>query len=686
MPASLTYPGVYIEELPSNVHTIAGVATSIAAFIGWAPQGPINQAVMVQSFPQFQAIFGGFKTGVYLAYAVNQFFANGGTQAYIVRLTWDGTQTPAPGSNPAVSTTALAAGIGFPSAQITASAEGVVSPPITIDIGAPVQQGLQITPANPPTLPLGAEVTFSASALFADGSTGTPTSPVSWSSNGPAITITSAGVATANAVGTAVITAKSGYATASLALTVSGLTATGISISPSNFSLAAGQQQQLNAIATLADGSTLDVTSLVAWVAPAKVTITPSGLAVPTGTTAASETVAANFVTTANTYNATATVALGAALAASLAVYPAGAAVNVGQTVDYAVRATYSDGTAVAPPTSGTPSWSSSNTAVATVIATTGVVTPVSAGASVISVTLGALTASATLTVTAATLKSLSVTPLNTSVASGQSAQLAATAIYSDGSSVDLTDSVTWTPSTPMPTPTPLTHNTVDEFTGLVTTALVGATNTMTATVPWQNTVKATANIAVTAPVVKSIAVTPPSSPLTSGQSAALTAVATMSDGSRAAGLAGFQLGVVGAVDHQRRCDDRRRHRQCGGRFAGACRQFSGRLGQQPAGQRARFGLQPGAFRPLGAAAECERSDFGARKLRQPFDAHDRSAICADRRQQRLQLHHFRHAADRDALADRDFDRVLRRRRRRDPDAGVRRQFRDCAAKSQCRL
>jgi len=81
-----TYPGVYIQELPSGVHTITGVAASIAAFIGWAPQGPVGQPTLVQSWGDFQSQFGGLYGGVYLGYAVSQFFANGGQQAYIVRL------------------------------------------------------------------------------------------------------------------------------------------------------------------------------------------------------------------------------------------------------------------------------------------------------------------------------------------------------------------------------------------------------------------------------------------------------------------------------------------------------------------------------------------------------------------------------------------------------------------------
>src|SRR5689334_10300536 len=88
MPPRFTYPGVYIEEIPGAVHTITGVATSIAAFVGWAPKGPTDTATMVLSFSDFSRQFGGLSSGNYLGYAVNQFFENGGQQAYIVRLAW----------------------------------------------------------------------------------------------------------------------------------------------------------------------------------------------------------------------------------------------------------------------------------------------------------------------------------------------------------------------------------------------------------------------------------------------------------------------------------------------------------------------------------------------------------------------------------------------------------------------
>lgn len=91
MPAALTYPGVYIEEVASGVRTIVGVGTSIAAFAGAAGRGPINQAVHLFSYADFERRFGGLQADAELGYAVRQFFANGGTEAYAVRIVKDAT-------------------------------------------------------------------------------------------------------------------------------------------------------------------------------------------------------------------------------------------------------------------------------------------------------------------------------------------------------------------------------------------------------------------------------------------------------------------------------------------------------------------------------------------------------------------------------------------------------------------
>jgi phage tail sheath protein FI len=85
VPASLSYPGVYLQEAP-GVRTITGVSTSVAAFLGTTKRGPLNRAIPIFSFADFERRFGGLDPGSELSYAVRLFFLNGGSQAYVVRV------------------------------------------------------------------------------------------------------------------------------------------------------------------------------------------------------------------------------------------------------------------------------------------------------------------------------------------------------------------------------------------------------------------------------------------------------------------------------------------------------------------------------------------------------------------------------------------------------------------------
>lgn len=82
----VSYPGVYIVEKASGVRTITGVATSIAAFVGYTRKGVPDRAVAITSFADFERSYGGLDRDSPVSYAVRQFFMNGGTQALIVRV------------------------------------------------------------------------------------------------------------------------------------------------------------------------------------------------------------------------------------------------------------------------------------------------------------------------------------------------------------------------------------------------------------------------------------------------------------------------------------------------------------------------------------------------------------------------------------------------------------------------
>ncbi len=88
MPTYLS-PGVYMEEVSSGSKPIEGVGTAVAAFVGFAEEGPYNRPTLVTNWTQFVGNFGGFVEGSYLAHSVYAFFLNGGGSAYVVRIGTD---------------------------------------------------------------------------------------------------------------------------------------------------------------------------------------------------------------------------------------------------------------------------------------------------------------------------------------------------------------------------------------------------------------------------------------------------------------------------------------------------------------------------------------------------------------------------------------------------------------------
>ncbi len=128
----------------------------------------------------------------------------------------------------------------------------------------------------------------------------------------------------------------------------------------------------------------------------------------------------------------------------TVTVTPATPSVTVGNTQQMIATGTYDDGST--DNLSDSASWTSSDTSIATV-GSTGLVKGISEGTATISATSGAISGSTTVTVTVANLKSISVTPSSASISSGATQQFDAVGILQDGTTVDLTSSVTWTSS-----------------------------------------------------------------------------------------------------------------------------------------------------------------------------------------------------------------------------------------------
>ena len=86
MAVAVSYPGVYIQEVPSGSRAIAGVPTSVAAFVGFTARGPVNEPAQLFSFADFERRFGGLNLASELGYAISHFFLNGGATAWVVRV------------------------------------------------------------------------------------------------------------------------------------------------------------------------------------------------------------------------------------------------------------------------------------------------------------------------------------------------------------------------------------------------------------------------------------------------------------------------------------------------------------------------------------------------------------------------------------------------------------------------
>ncbi len=85
MPTYLS-PGVYVEEVEAGSRPIEGVGTAVAAFVGLAEKGPVNEPSLVSNWTQFSEKFGGFVDGSYLAHSVYGYFLNGGGNCFVVRI------------------------------------------------------------------------------------------------------------------------------------------------------------------------------------------------------------------------------------------------------------------------------------------------------------------------------------------------------------------------------------------------------------------------------------------------------------------------------------------------------------------------------------------------------------------------------------------------------------------------
>ena len=447
-------------------------------------------------------------------------YSDNSTQNLSSSVNWTSSNTAVASISTVTPTAGLAKAIAAGSTTITATS-GSVSGSTSLIVTSATATSIVVTPVNA-SLPLGLNQQYAAKAAFSDGTTQDVTGAATWQSSSTQIaSITTSGLATAKNVGTTNISATFGSATNSTPLTVNAANLNSISIKPSNGSIAQGTRIQLAAIGTFNDGGTRDVTHQVAW-SSSNTTIAVVGAA--NGLLSG---IAPGLVTiTATLGSATSSAPLNvtAAKIVSISLTPSVATIPIGGHVRFTATGVFDD--ASTQDISMSSAWTSSNTTIATVGSNSGSygsATGVSAGSANISASFGYAGASATasvpLTVSSATLSSISLTPTSGLVAPGSTLQYSATGTFSDGTKQTINSSVTWSSS--------------DTTVATVTTAGVAlgqSAGTVTITAK-SGALSGTASLVVESATLSSIQVTPQIASIPTTIQAQFKAVGTFANG-----------------------------------------------------------------------------------------------------------------------------------------------------------
>lgn len=375
---------------------------------------------------------------------------------------------------------------------------------------------------------------FIATGVYSDGSTENISSAVNWLSSDPSIAViasgqaASYGLATAVAPGSTQISASLGSLSTSTGLTVTNAALMLIQLSTVDATLYVGVSQQYMATGVYSDGTSQDISALVNWMSSAEAIATiDSSSGAQHGVVTAQAAGTTQVVATSGTITAVSTLTVSDVSLSSIVVTPFNSMVTVGLSRQFIATANYVDGRSF--DVSRSVLWASDDTLIATMNAngalSSGLATAQSVGTAQINATFAAVSGSAMLNVSNATLTSILVTPVNSSLIVGLNRQYMATGIYSDGTSENLTSLVTWASSD---NAIALPNASMQNTSGLVTGVATGTVQISASLAA----VSAQATLTVTTGTLSSISVTPVISSVAVDQSRQFIATGVYSDGS----------------------------------------------------------------------------------------------------------------------------------------------------------
>jgi len=372
----------------------------------------------------------------------------------------------------------------------------------------------------------GNTTSFTATGIYSNGQRQNLSASVTWSSTNQSIaSISNTGVATAKAPGTATVTAALSGVSGTTPLTVTAPALVSVGVTPANLSVAVGLTHQFIATGIYSDNSSHDVTTSVVWSSSQTAVATVSNASGSNGLASTLGAGTSVITATANGVSGTVSLTVTAATLVSVGITPATLTLPVGVARQFRATGIYTDKSTHDLTYSVT--WSSSAPTVASIsnqAGSAGMVSASQVGTSTLTATLGTISSTAPLTVTAAALASIGLTPTNSSLAAGLNQQFTATGTYTDNSTHNLTTLVVWTSSATGVA----TISNAASYNGLVK-AVTPGTTTITATL---NGVAGSSTLTVTPATLVSIGVTPPATTIANGTALQFTATGTYTDNS----------------------------------------------------------------------------------------------------------------------------------------------------------
>jgi uncharacterized protein YjdB len=454
-------------------------------------------------------------------------FSDGSTQNLTTSAGWTSADATIAQVSDLSGSKGLVSGVDLGTVSITAT-QAAINGSTDVTVTAATLDSITIQLPDP-SIAKGTTIQLTATGDFSDGTTEDLTSFATWSSAGGSVaavsnTSGSKGLVSGLMVGSAAITASFGSASGSSTVTVTAARLTHITVDPAASSIAKGTFVELKATGDFTDGTTEDITTQVGWTSSNNSIAEVSNAAGTQGLVSGHELGGATIQATLNGVHGFASVTVTAAVLTSISVTPASPSIAKGTSIALLATGHFSDSTTE--DLTDEAGWISADDTIAHVsnfVGTKGLVTGIDVGVAAVTATFGGVQGSTNVTVTVATLVSLTVTPATPSIAKGTTVQLTATGLFSDATTHDLTDEVSWISA----------NGAVAQVSsspgaeGLVEGAGVGST-AITATL---SGIQGSATVTVTAATLAYITIAPSNPTMMNKTTLQLTATGHYSDG-----------------------------------------------------------------------------------------------------------------------------------------------------------